>query len=161
LEIITELSKTVIGLPKNEREYYRKTVNDTFLLLDSAITIVVNRLGNILSYPPSELYHLNEFREWEEIGRKVSLCHSLRSAGREMDSIIGKLTGRLSLQNEELHSLIKTVIEGEGGFAMFISNSLSDLTDMAYEVSSSKKSYDDARNTTSYYRNWIRQYLYS
>ncbi len=161
---VKRLGKQITDLPVNERELYRDAVGETFTLLDSAINLMLSRLGTILSIPPSnqqgfidELYRLNDFKEWEDIERAVSLCQPLRNAGN-------KLQGSMTIEKDSLSEsdrqgligLINRLLAGESGFANLISNSLGNLTMMANNVSKSPTDYQKARNAVLEIRNRLK-----
>ena len=113
--IITDFSEMVDTLVKawdvvkkakeftsDERKKYREVIDNTYTMLDSAILLVLNRLGDIIMTRKrtefvNELRGLYNFSEWEQIEKNVRLCKNLRYAGSEMTKIWERYCSTTSL----------------------------------------------------------------
>lgn len=153
IDTIEQLGKGVIALknlPKKERQHYRDVLSETYTLLDSAVGLILCRLGDLLQIEDrkdflKELRSLNNFNEWENIERNVRLCSNLRATGREMQGLADKLLLHISLRNSiAFDRLMYQILESEGRLADFIGSSLSHLADMADMASKSSKGYAKA-----------------
>ena len=54
IDLLIDMGPKIANLPQNERENYRDKVNETYRLFDTSISLVMNRLGDILSIPPDQ-----------------------------------------------------------------------------------------------------------
>jgi hypothetical protein len=156
LSLIEGIAKdvaTLAKLPERERKRHMAVLDETLVLLDSALLLIINRLGDIMHEaerePPNafaeELGKLSNTQEWMRIERDVRLCSNLRAAGRELNSLAGRLSGRVSLKDQSsFNTLIWQVLEGEGRLADFVSHSLSSLAAMADSAAQSAEEFDKA-----------------
>lgn len=140
-------AKALLNIPGEEREKYRRALDETFTLLDSGILLVYSRLGDILiaarqdnsdggrNHLVKQLAALGNVEAWETLNRDVRLCRNLRETSREMEGLFRRLRGKLSVQDQAgLELLIRALLEGEGRLADWIGlklQSLSALTDKA------------------------------
>ncbi len=154
IDTIEQLGKGIIALknlPKKERQHYRDVLSETYSLLDSAVNLVLCRLGDILQIEDrkdfiKELRLLNNFDKWMDIERNVRLCSNLRATGREMQALGDKLLRRISLSKPyDFERLVRQILEGEGSLADFIGFALSDLANMADMASKSSGGYSKAK----------------
>jgi hypothetical protein len=114
INTLIEIGERVIKLPSNERQYYRNVVRETFDVLNSALVLVINRLGSLLVIPFeddqqfNELRNLDNFQEWIQIERSVGLCEVLRAAGIPANSGIQDLKNVFDELTNSLKSLMST-----------------------------------------------------
>jgi hypothetical protein len=141
------------NLPKNERDYYRMKVDETYRLFDEVIMLMMNRLGTILSIDESEeeeffrqLRLLNSVEEWVQKERDVRLCKPVSDALREMHSILPKIKAKLSLQDDyEVRKMFGMMGVGRASFADYITDSLKILTELEEHQPHSHQRYLEAR----------------
>jgi hypothetical protein len=80
---------------KKERNEYRKAIGDTCTIVNSALNMVILRLGDILSKDEDqflvELKKLDNYDKWLEIEREMRLCSSMNTALNEANRIGGRL----------------------------------------------------------------------
>ena len=93
--------KAIVNLPKAEREAMRRTLDETYRLIDTTLNMVIIRLGDILLHAADddflrEAARLDNDNEWMQAEREFRLCRSLRVALRETQSLAGKLTGAVN-----------------------------------------------------------------
>ena len=146
------VAKSLLRLPKNERKKYRDVVNDTFTMLDSALTLVLNRLGDLLQMTDkdrfaSELRSLQYHPEWTQLEREVRLCNNLRAAAREMDAVQDRIKGKLSLKDRRsFRELVDYILDrGEQQLAGFIVRSLANLSALADSAMNSDDGHRKAK----------------
>jgi hypothetical protein len=137
---VWELSKAVSSLkdiPKEQRNHYREILDETYNLIDSALLLIINRLGDIVLIEKTdrsrfrqEVYSLDNYAAWNTLERDVRLCRPLRSMYAEMRSMLTKVRDRISLNDgAALERLVSSILyEGEGSLAAFISESLHNLS---------------------------------
>ena len=142
---VIELGKAAVALkdvPVEQRKHYRDIIDETYSLLDSALMLLIRRLGDLLLIAEKdkakfadELKRLDNFQEWEQLERNVRLCRPLREAAAEMDSLQTKLKNKISLKDQQtLQRLINYVLrQGEASLAEFLSRSLYDLASIRLE----------------------------
>ena len=155
---------SIKDLQVRKRQHYRKVIDETYRLLDSAILLVLNRLSNLLLIEKQEdfireLRGLDNFTEWTNIERQVRLCNNLHTTGREMEDLYNKLIDRISLRNPgEFQNLTWALLyEGEAGLANFISKSLKNLSEMADTAAQSSDDYEKVRKAVRKTRNALRK----
>jgi len=158
-DIIDSIEKVIKGisalkeLPQQERNHYREIINDTCVILDSAILLVVNRLGDILMNNDigkfsEELQTLDNFQDWLKLERDVRLCNNLRVAGREMNSLWSKSSDRLDFQDiKEFKRFMQDIEHGERELANYISLSLARLAENGRLVNRAPLTIDNAKRT--------------
>ena len=127
--------KALTDLPEKDRNRYREVIGETYSLLDSALTMVINRLGDISHIEKDQEFlqsvrELDNLAEWTQLERDVRLCSNLRTAGREMSILWNKLKGRVTLRNQDdFFRLVYHCLEqGEGKLADHINSSLEQLS---------------------------------
>jgi hypothetical protein len=142
----------LVDLSASERQRYREVLGETYSLLDSAIMLVVIRLGDLLQLSDQdrisfleELRGLDNFKEWSRIERDVRLCSNLRAARRDMSTLGNRLRVQVAVGNSpDFRDLLDFVLESEGSLADFISNSLTKLAQLADEAQSGSRGYKRA-----------------
>ena len=93
--------KAFVNLPMAERETIRLTLDETYRLIDTTLDIVIIRLGDIQIQPSDdnflrEVARLDNDNEWMQAEREFRLCHRLRIALRETETLAGRLAGAMS-----------------------------------------------------------------
>jgi hypothetical protein len=148
-----DVVKKAKGIPSVERKKYRAMLDDTYTMLDSALLLVLNRLGNIImeddqSEFVSELQGLYNFAEWDRIEREVRLCKNLRYVDNEMVKIWEKLKLQISVRDQKVLETFMTQIleQDEAALAYIINESLKDLASLSIEAEKSKKGFKKAIN---------------
>jgi len=137
-------ARSLLNIPREDREKYRRVLDETFTLLDSAILLVYSRLGDIVIAARQddsdagrielvkELAALGNVEAWETLNRDVRLCRNLRETSREMEGLFKRLRGKLSVQDQAgLDLLIRALLEGEGRLADWIGLKLQSLSALA------------------------------
>lgn len=158
IDALEKVGKALVALkniPKQKRERYITAVTDAFTLLDSAITLVINRLGDVAANQNdadlrSELLRLDSSKEWLAIERDVRLCRNLRIAHAEVDSFVLSFMAELSGRDwDNVRCLVDQVLEREGELADFIASSLSRLAGLARDPTAFKKARAEVDATAS------------
>ena len=95
--------KAIVNLTKAEREAMRRTLDETYRLIDTTLNMVIIRLGDILLHAADddflrEATRLDNYNEWMQAEREFRLCRSLRVALRETETLAGKLAQRRQRQ---------------------------------------------------------------
>jgi len=72
--------KAIVNLPKAQRETKRRTLDETYRLMDTTLNMVIIRLGDILLRTAdddflSEAARLDNDNEWMQAEREFRLCH--------------------------------------------------------------------------------------
>jgi len=153
INLLIEVAPKLARLPKNERDYYRMKVDETYRLFDEVIMLMMNRLGTIISIVDSneeeffrQLRLLNNVEECVQRERDVRLCKPISDALREMESILPKIKAKLSLQDDdEVGRMFAVMASGRGSFADYITESLKTLTELEERQPHSHQRYLEAR----------------
>lgn len=154
------------SIPKEQRDKYRTVLDETFMLIDSAILLVYNRLGDILITASEgnrdktrndvarELRRLANVEAWEKLNREVRLCRNLRQTSRDMNGLVNRLKSKLGIQDRNaLQMIIDSVLEGEGRLADAIGVKLQSLSALAPMAKSDLK---QVQNTLASARESLR-----
>jgi hypothetical protein len=158
IDALEKLAKAVIAvkdIPQKTRKGYEEAVSDAFTLMDSALMLVYNRLGDLLLAEDreeflTELAALDNVKEWAKIEREVRLCRNLRATRREMGSFVSGIMGQVSVQDwRNMRQLIDEILEREGELADFISKALKKLAQGAPRARTSARGYQSIRRTVS------------
>jgi hypothetical protein len=118
--------KAILNLPKAERESIRRTLDETYRLIDTTLNMVIIRLGDILHQTSNddflrEVARLDNHHEWMQAEREFRLCRSLRVALRETETLAGHLAGAVSAKDwDSLLEQLQGVLATEGEVALFI-----------------------------------------
>ena len=129
--------KVIADLSKAEKEKYRQTFDETYLLMDSALNMVILRLGDILQKEDdaeflAETARLEYYDDWIKTEREFRLCRSLRVAARETETLSDKLMGKISAKDwDTLLQIMQTTLAAEGDMAGYIANQFHDLASSA------------------------------
>lgn len=160
VEAIRQISngvKKVNEFTRDERKKYRKLIDESYILLDSAILLIINRLGDLLNEEEEhefrdKLKELNNVTEWYDLERDVRLCKNLRYARCEMDRLLDKLKQYVSVSDPKtLNLLIYSIFEAEDKLANYIGQSLDNLASMHIE------DYDIAKKEVQKIRDGLKE----
>jgi hypothetical protein len=87
---VADSLKAIVNLPKAERATIRRTLDETYRLIDTTLNMVIIRLGDIQLQPTDddvlrEVARLDNYNERMQAEREFRLCRSLlaRSTTRE------------------------------------------------------------------------------
>lgn len=118
--------KALVQLPKIERETIRRTLDETYRLIDTTLNMVIIRLGDIQLQSSDkdllgEVARLDNYNEWMQAEREFRLCRSLRVALRETETLSARLAGAVSTKDWDalLHQM-RAILATEGEVALFI-----------------------------------------
>ena len=137
LEKLGNLISKIKDFPKRERDKYITAATEAFTLLDSALVIVINWLGDLAHNENDndfmkELSQLEETKGWMDIERDVRLCRNLRIAGADLKSLYWCFKNTLNGNDEKnMKDLVDQVLEQEYKLAEFISSAFSTLAGIA------------------------------
>lgn len=98
--------KAIVNLPKAERETIRRTLDETYRLIDTTLNMVIIRLGDIQLHTSDddflrEVARLDNYNEWIQAEREFRLCRSLRVALRETEALVDRQFGTVSTKDWE------------------------------------------------------------
>lgn len=117
--------KVIANLPKTERKSMRRTLDETYRLIDTALKLVTIRLGDIQLQPTDddflrEVAWLDNYNDWMQAEREFHLCRSLRVALRETETLAGHLAGAVSTKDwDALMQQMQAILATEGEVALF------------------------------------------
>lgn len=143
------------GLPEKERCRYRDLIDETFRLLDTALLLIITRLGHILNVADKpdeaefwqELRGLGNEQDWLKLERDVRLCSNLRAASRQMAHLEDSLKGRLVVKDPQAFGrLVWQVLEGEGSLADFIQHLMADLAALGAGATTAPAAFETAQS---------------
>jgi len=163
LEKVAEAVIVVKDIPRETRKSYEDAAGEAFALMDSALLLVYNRLGNLFLIKDRdeflrELAGLDNVKEWAEIERDVRLCRNLRATRREMTSLGQIILGQVSVEDHrKIRHLIDEVLEREGELADFIAKALKKLAQEAPQARTSEREYHRIRRTISKTKDAVRK----
>jgi hypothetical protein len=129
--------KAIVNLPKAERETMRRTLDETYRLIDTTLNMVIIRLGDIQLQAIDddflrEVARLDNYNEWMQAERELRLCRSLRIALRETETAAGRLAGAVSTKDwDALLQQMQAILATEGEVALFISQQFQQLANDA------------------------------
>ncbi|MBW2736044.1 MAG: hypothetical protein JRH20_26970 [Deltaproteobacteria bacterium] len=149
---VTSGLKALASLPRVERAKYRQVMDDTYRLIDTALNMVIIRLGDIQSSDDDreflrEVTNLDNYGDWIQAEREFRLCKSLRAAVRETQTLSGTLAGVLS--TADWHALVQqmeAVLASEAQVAAFIGDRFRELADSARAPAASASELGDIKN---------------
>ena len=133
LKEATHSLKDLAGLTKKEREKYRDNFQEAYILLNTTLGMVISKLGDARDEERKEEFNrkvksLDNFEEWFDAERKIGLCGNLRNLRREMDTILGRITGLLSVKSwKKLQAIMDKIFANETDLARYISTQLKDV----------------------------------
>jgi hypothetical protein len=125
--------KTLVNLPKTERETISRTLDETYRLIDTTLNMVIIRLGDILLEGADgdflrEAARLDNYQEWMQAEREFRLCRSLRVALRETETLAGKVAGAVSTKDwDTVLSQMRAILSTEGELGVFIGSQFQQL----------------------------------
>lgn len=167
IDTLEKVGKGVIALkkiPEKQRKKYREAIGETYTILNSALNLVLNRLGDIMLLDQradffGEVKRLDNFEEWRQIEREVRLCSNLRAAGREMKRFGEKFLDKIALRNQESYArLVYQVLEqGESELADLISESLHQLAEKANKTPENSEGYKKLKRAVKRMRDAFRK----
>ena len=93
--------KAIVNLPKAERETIRRTVDETYRLVDTTLIMVISLLDNRQlqasnDEPLREVARQDNYNQWMQAEREFRLCRNLPVALRETETLPGRLAGAMS-----------------------------------------------------------------
>jgi hypothetical protein len=150
--------KAIVNLPKAERETMRRTLDETYRLVDTTLNMVIIRLGDILLQTADEDFlreavRLSNCGEWMQAERDFRLCRSLRVALRETQTLVGKLTGAVSTKDWDALLLeMGSILATEGEVAEFISQQFQQHASDALSASQDTKRTQSIRDSLAAFR---------
>lgn len=159
---VAEGIKTLANIPKNEREKYRQVMDDTYRLIDTTLNMVIIRLGDILHQDEAnfllEVAKLDNYQEWSQVEREFRLCLSLRVALREMETLSGKLVGKMSTKDwDALLNQLRSILGAEDDVANFIAMRLSVLAGSVINVAPGTQASSTVRNQVTAFREGLKK----
>lgn len=129
--------RAIVNLPTAERETIRRTLDETYRLIDTTLNMVIIRLGDIVLQASDddflcEVARLDNYNEWMQAEREFRLCRSLRVALRETETLAGRLAGAVSAKDwGALLLQMQTILATEGEVALFIGQQFQQLANDA------------------------------
>ena len=147
--------KTIVNLPKAERETMRRTLDETYRLIDTTLNMVIIRLGDIQPQSTDddflrEVARLDNYNEWMQAEREFRLCRSLRAALRETETLAGRLTGAVSTKDwNALLEQMQVILATEGEVALFIGQQFQQLANEARGAGQETQRIQAVRNALS------------
>ena len=129
--------KTIVNLPKAERETIRRTLDETYRLIDTRLKMVIDRLVDSLLDSTHddfmrEAARLDTYIEWIQAEREFRLYSNLPVALRETETLAGRMAGTVSARHWEAQlQQMQYILVTEGEVAMFISQQFRKLADDA------------------------------
>lgn len=118
--------RAIVNLPKAEREAMRRTLDETYSLIDTTLNMVIIRLGDIQLHTsdddlPREVTRLDNCKEWMPAEREFRLCRSPHVALRETETLTGRPTFTVSTKDwRVLLQQMQNILATEGEVGLFI-----------------------------------------
>ncbi|MFQ6538810.1 MULTISPECIES: hypothetical protein [Aphanothece] len=150
--------KAIVNLPKAERETMRRTLDETYRLIDTTLNMVIIRLGDIQLQQSDddllrEVARLENYDEWMQAERELRLCRSLRIALRETETLVGHLAGTVSTKDwDALLLQMQSILATEGEVALFIGQKFQQLANDARSVIQDMKQAPSIRDALADFR---------
>lgn len=150
--------KAIVNLPKTERETIRRTLDETYRLIDTTLNMVIIRLGDIQLHTSNddflrEAARLDNYNEWMQAEREFRLCRSLRVALRETETLASRLTGTVSTKHwDALLQQMQSTLATEGEVALFIGQQFQQLANDARSVMQDMKQAPSIRDALADFR---------
>ena len=154
--------KTIANIPKAEKEKYRQTMSETYLLMDTTLNMIILRLGDIGLIGNDadflvEAKKLDNYDQWIKVEREFRLCSSLRIAVRDTEMISKKLLGKMSAAEwDDLLNIMRSTLAAEGDVAYYISNKFHSLAAAAGKASPSTQEIKSIRDQVSEVRDIMK-----
>jgi hypothetical protein len=118
--------KVMANLPKQTRDELRGTFDDTFKLLDTSLSMIIIRLGEIIRITEDanfikEVNQLSNDVSWTQSEREFRLCKSLRHAVNEIGRLRNKILSHISVQDwDALQSQMESILWSEDKLGNYI-----------------------------------------
>ena len=133
---LAALLKGAAQLPANQREQIRVKAGETFTVLDTTLSMLIIRLGDILLRNDdadftNEVMSLDNYHEWLEAERRFRLCEALRAARREIGTMGGLLQAASVNNFRALTASMDAILTGENELAAFVSVAFHELAESA------------------------------
>lgn len=158
-DLINVLGKVIADLaniPKREREKYRKTIHETYLLIGTTMNMVIIRLGDIHVHENDdafikEVIELYNYDRWLNAEREFRLCKSLRVALSEAEKLRSNLTGKLSIKDwDALLEQMRSVLKSEYEIAEYIGDKFRKLANFARNAVSDSELQEVKKNVEAF-----------
>ena len=157
---VVGIIKDLKDIPKKTRREYIDVIDETMSLLDSALLLVIHRLGDLLNIArtepskfPNELARLQDYDEWLNIERSIRLCSSLRITASEMGGLVHKISLR---DYDAVDKLMSAIFSTEAELAGFISQSLEGLSKLWKGAEQSEDKFKEAVEEVQKVKNAFR-----
>jgi hypothetical protein len=150
--------KAIANLSKKEREKIYKTLDETYRLIDTTLNMVIIRVGDILQTTGEddflhEAARLDNFGDWIKSEREFRLCRSLRIALRETETIVGKISGRVSIKSwDTLLEQMNAILATENEVALFIGQQFHECANDACNAGQDIRKIKTVRKTLDAFR---------
>lgn len=153
LDITSKFIKIGKGIKKigdyseEKRKFIQTQLDDTFTLLDSALMLVILRLGEIITNEdPYEGKFLDNDESWIHMERSVRLCENLRSTRRELKKIPTSTIDKLITVKEwdELMKIIDGLLIDEVKIGEAISKAFNSIASETRAYFDSSPTNDEA-----------------
>ena len=150
--------KALVQIPKTERESIRRTLDETYRLIDTTLNMVIIRLGDIQLETADdnflcEVARLDNYNDWMQAEREFRLCRGLRVALRETETLAGRLAGAVSAKDwGALLLQMHTILAAEGEVALFISQQFQQLANDARSAEQDTKRTQSVRDALAAFR---------
>lgn len=150
--------KAIIKLSKAERDAMRRTLDETYRLIDTTLNMVIIRLGDILLQASNddflrEVARLDNYNEWMQAEREFRLCRSLRVALRETETLAVRLAGAVSAKDwDALLLQMQTTLATEGEVALFIGQQFQQLANDARHAAQDNQRTPAVRDALTAFR---------
>lgn len=160
LEKVAGYAHDLINLPEKERNRYRKVIDESFFVLNSALNAVSGRLTELLLVTDRKefvksLSAVNDFAPWREVVRQMYVSQAMRKLGREIDGLGDRFIGPKSLKDwKTFKTLMSDNITLEHNLADSITASFSQLADLGSkaQATGAMYAYKKARGAVEDYR---------
>lgn len=119
--------KAIAKLPKEVRGKYRQTMEETYMLMDTTLSMIILRLGDIGLIENNaafldEARKLDNYDAWIKAEQEFRLCRNLRVAVSETEELSDKLLGKISAEDwKKLLEIMRSTLAAEGDVASYIS----------------------------------------
>lgn len=153
--------KEIAKLPQGERDRFRKVFGETYLLLNTTLTMVIIRLGDMLFKERDgdfvdEVKRLDNFNEWHQAEREFRLCESLRVTLADADHLPAKVLGKTSTRDwKALLECMHAVLAGENTAANYITDKFRELADYARATLPTPEAVNSLRQQVQALRNGL------
>jgi hypothetical protein len=150
--------KAIVNLPRAERETIRRTLNETYRLIDTMLNMVIIQLGDIQLHTDDddflrEAARLDNYNEWMQAEGEFRLCRSLRVALRETEAFTGRLTRAASAKDwDALQQQMQTILATEGEVALFIGQQFQQLANDARSATRDNQRTPPVRDALTAFR---------